>query len=305
MGTIMKKKVSCHVITYNHINYISQCIEGILMQKTNFDFEIIIGDDLSTDGTREIVIDYAQKYPELIRLNLRTERGKGIPGKENFVSTMQMCSGDFVTLCDGDDYWTDPCKLQKQVDFLEVNMDYSICWTKYKELDNKNGSINLPHWEKNFKFSDNFNIDLDNVFVPYCTYSLTAMFRKESFDIDLYMNHKYSKDNTLYTMCLSQGKGVLLNFYSAVYRLHDGGVYSSQSYFNQKYFSYLNLKEICGKSKLPATKNIKNVRNELLSQSITSSPKLFSKKFLFLIYDCLLFLGFKRTALLIKSRLYF
>lgn len=301
----MKKKVSCHVITYNHINYISQCIEGIVMQKTNFDFEIIIGDDLSTDGTREIVIDYAQKYPELIRLNLRTERGQGIPGKENFVSTMQMCKGDYVTLCDGDDYWTDPYKLQKQVEFLEANAEYSICWTKYKELDNKNSTINLPHWEKDFKFSGNFNIDLDNVFVPYCTYSLTAIFRKKSFDIDLFKKHKYSKDNTLYAICLSVGKGILLDFHSAVYRLHDGGVYSSQNYFNQKYFSYLNIKEICCKSKIHVTKNIINVRNGLLRQTFTSSPNLFSKKFIYLIYDCFHFLGFKRTILLIKSRFQF
>ena len=130
----IRKKVSCHVITYNHINYISKCIDGILMQETNFDFEIIIGDDLSTDGTRELLQKYALQYPDLIRLNLRKERGTGIPGKDNFLSTLNMCNGEYISLCDGDDYWTDPHKLQKQVDFLENNPDYVLCFHDIKIL---------------------------------------------------------------------------------------------------------------------------------------------------------------------------
>ena len=130
----MKKKVSCHIITYNQKDFISQCIEGVLMQKTNFSFEIIIGDDNSTDGTREILIEYQKKFPEIIKLNLRTERGKGIPGKDNFISTLEMCTGEYVSLCDGDDYWTDSQKLQKQVSFLEANLDYVLSFHPIKIL---------------------------------------------------------------------------------------------------------------------------------------------------------------------------
>ncbi|MES2411558.1 MAG: glycosyltransferase [Bacteroidota bacterium] len=136
----MRKKVSCHVITYNQKNYISQCIDGILMQQTDFTFEIIIGDDNSTDGTREVLIDYQKKYPETIRLNLRTERGTGIPGKHNFVSTLEMCKGEYISLCDGDDYWTDPLKLQKQVGFLETNRDYVLCFHQINILK-RDGTI--------------------------------------------------------------------------------------------------------------------------------------------------------------------
>lgn len=119
-----RAKVSCHIITYNQKDYISQCIEGVLMQQRNFPIEIIIGDDNSTDGTDEIVADYARKYPDLIKTNLRKVRGRGIPGKENFLTTLEMCTGEYISLCDGDDYWTDPLKLQKQVDFLDHNQDY-------------------------------------------------------------------------------------------------------------------------------------------------------------------------------------
>lgn len=135
MGIETRKKISCHVITYNHVNYISKCIDGILMQKTNFDFEIIIGDDVSTDGTREILKQYAAEHPEIIRLNLRQKRGTGIPGKENFLSTLKMCTGEYISLCDGDDYWTDPFKLQKQVAFLEENKEYSITFHKVQEIN--------------------------------------------------------------------------------------------------------------------------------------------------------------------------
>lgn len=159
MGITKRKKVSCHVITYNHINYISKCIDGILMQKTDFDFEIVIGDDVSTDGTREIVKEYASRFPDLIRLNLRDKRGTGIPGKENFMSTLEMCDGEYITLCDGDDYWTDPLKLQKQVDFLEQNKEYSICFHNVKYIDisggeTKHKNFNSGSIEKTFTIED-------------------------------------------------------------------------------------------------------------------------------------------------------
>jgi glycosyltransferase involved in cell wall biosynthesis len=134
MGRIMRKKVSCHVITYNQKDFIAQCIDGILMQQVDFPIEIIVGDDNSTDGTREILLQYAKDYPEIIRLNLRAVRGTGIPGKENFVSTLELCHGEYISLCDGDDYWTDPYKLQKQVDFLDNNKDYVLCFHQVKIL---------------------------------------------------------------------------------------------------------------------------------------------------------------------------
>ena len=128
MNNIMMKKVSCHIITYNQIDYISKCIDSVLMQKTNFSIEIIIGDDNSTDGTRELLLEYANEYPDLIKLNLRELRGTGLPGKQNFLTTLEMCSGEYIAMLEGDDYWTDPFKLQKQVDFLEANPDYVLCF---------------------------------------------------------------------------------------------------------------------------------------------------------------------------------
>lgn len=121
-------KVSISIITYNHAAFIRQTLDGILMQQTDFEYEVIIGDDLSPDNTREILLEYQAKHPDKISLILHAEKAGGIPGKMNFVSTIHAAKGEYIALLDGDDYWTDPLKLQRQVDFLDQNQEYSLCF---------------------------------------------------------------------------------------------------------------------------------------------------------------------------------
>ena len=117
-------KVSICIFVYNLEKYIAQAIESVLMQKTNFQYEIIIGEDMSTDCTREICITYQNLYPDKIRLLLR-ERNMGM--SKNVFDTLKEASGQYVAVLDADDYWIDPLKLQKQVDFMEHNPDFSLC----------------------------------------------------------------------------------------------------------------------------------------------------------------------------------
>ena len=137
--------VSICVQTYQHRNYIKKCLEGILMQETNFPFEILLGEDNSTDGTRELCIDYQNKYPERIKLFLH-QRENNIKingrstGRFNFVYNLFSAKGKYIAICEGDDYWTDPLKLQKQVDFLEKDQEYVLCFHKVKILE-KSGEI--------------------------------------------------------------------------------------------------------------------------------------------------------------------
>src|SRR5690606_36284281 len=135
-------KLSVLVTTYNHANYIAQCLDSILMQQTTFPFEIILGEDESTDGTREICKDYAQKHPDIIKLFLRSRKDviyiNGKPtGRFNFLASLKACTGKYIALCEGDDFWTDPLKLQKQVDFLEANPEYEACFTNISIIDEK------------------------------------------------------------------------------------------------------------------------------------------------------------------------
>lgn len=124
MGTNVKVSIDC--ITYNHEPYIADAIESFLMQKTDFEFEILIHDDASTDATAEIIRSYEKKHPELIKPIYQTENqySKGATlGRFN----EERAKGKYLAVCEGDDYWTDPYKLQKQIDYMEAHPECSMC----------------------------------------------------------------------------------------------------------------------------------------------------------------------------------
>lgn len=134
-------KLSVIMITYNHEKFIAQALDSILMQEVDFDYEIVIGEDKSTDRTREIVLEYQKKHPEKIRL-LLPERNLGM--MRNFIETYMSCKGEYLANLEGDDYWTDPFKLQKQVDVLDANQDFVMCFHNtnvvYEGFDINRGS---------------------------------------------------------------------------------------------------------------------------------------------------------------------
>lgn len=116
-------KISACIIAYNHEKYLAEAIEGALKQKVDGEYEIIIGEDCSTDNTRKIVKEYQEKYPNIVKAYFN-EKNLGIVG--NWVKALKSCTGEYIAICEGDDYWTDPNKLQKQIDFLDKNKDFSI-----------------------------------------------------------------------------------------------------------------------------------------------------------------------------------
>jgi glycosyltransferase involved in cell wall biosynthesis len=130
-------KVSVAMITYNHEAFITQAIESVLMQQTDFEVELVIGEDCSIDGTCAIVCEYADRYPGRIRL-LLPERNQG--AQANGLATLNACRGQYIALLEGDDYWTDATKLQKQVDYLENHPDYSACFHPAVCLNQINGA---------------------------------------------------------------------------------------------------------------------------------------------------------------------
>ncbi len=118
-------KVSVLMKTYNHERFIKQAIESALMQTTDFPYKIVIGEDCSTDGTRNIVVEYQKKYPDKIVLLLYDEN---VGMRRNYIRLLQLCSGEYIAELEGDDFWTSPHKLQKQVDFLDAHPDFAICF---------------------------------------------------------------------------------------------------------------------------------------------------------------------------------
>lgn len=143
--------VSVCVVTYNHSPYIRDCLDGALNQNTDFPYEICVGEDESSDGTRAICKEYAEKHPEKIRIFLRSREdviySHGYPtGRFNFLQTIKACRGKYIALCEGDDYWHDPEKLKKQVEFMEANPDYSMCNSDYDYLNEISGYFIKHHW---------------------------------------------------------------------------------------------------------------------------------------------------------------
>lgn len=151
----IKLSISC--ITYNHAPYIRQCLEGFLMQKTDFAFEVLIHDDCSTDGTTEIIREYETKYPDIIKPIYEQEnqyqQGKPIG---TAVWNLPRARGKYIAFCEGDDYWVDPFKLQKQIDFLENNPDYGMCYTMSK-----------TYFQKDDRFGKPFGGERPNTFESY------------------------------------------------------------------------------------------------------------------------------------------
>lgn len=171
-NTIPIVSISC--ITYNHEKYIRDAIEGFLMQKTTFPVEILIHDDASTDQTASIVKEYEEKYPQLIKSIYQTENQYS--KRDGTIGRLQRgrARGKYYATCEGDDYWTDPYKLQKQVDFLEANPEYGMIHSNFTTSDGKRISINS--YPKNDQYLTGFlsgNISIG---------TLTVLYRKELYE---------------------------------------------------------------------------------------------------------------------------
>lgn len=305
MTKLKSPLVSISCITYNHASFIRQCLDGFLMQKCNFEYEIVIHDDASTDGTTEIIKEYEKKFPNIIKPIYQKENqySKGFTAP-NPMFNYPRAKGKYIALCEGDDYWTDPLKLQKQVDFLEQNEDCSICWTKYYKIkENNNNIIEEPEWINLIPKGKDFSINLDNIFTPYCTLTCTCMFRKESLNLNQLKKMHYVKDNTLYALCLLNGNGKLLNFYSTVYRLHEGGVYSNASTFNQKYYSFHNINEIISTFTQCNNKNFKILRNFLLIDSLIYLNKKEIIKYRNLFIESIKRFGILKTLIILIKKI--
>lgn len=202
------------LITYNHAKYISQATESVLMQKTNFNYKLLIADDFSTDGTREIVLEYKSKYPNLIELILQ-EKNVG-PGK-NFLDLITTPKTKYIAYFEGDDYWTDPNKLQKQFDFLEANPEYGMVHTD-ADLKTEHRIIKSWHKKNNSIFTSDDYPEILFRLNPIRT--VTTVARRELINkvIDEIDIPKY--DLTLWLYIGINSKIHYLSESTSVYRIH-------------------------------------------------------------------------------------
>jgi glycosyltransferase involved in cell wall biosynthesis len=225
-------KVSVSLITYNQADFIEQAINSVLMQETDFKYELIIGEDQSSDGTREIVLAYQDKFPDRIKvlLNNRDEviiiDGKPT-GRWNLINNLRHCTGEYIALLEGDDYWTDPKKLQKQVDYLDQNPDHSMCFHKvlfaYENNDQSMKVYEPYQKKKSYNLEDliqrNFIATLS---VLYRNYPIFSCLPEWYYSVPI-------GDYPLHILTAENGNIGYLDEQMGIRRIHKGGFWSSMS----------------------------------------------------------------------------
>jgi glycosyltransferase involved in cell wall biosynthesis len=227
----MKKQafVSVSMITYNHEKYVAQAIESVLAQQTNFPIELVIGEDCSTDATRTICEAYAARYPDIIRLLPLTEN-QGF--QRNFIRTLSACEGKYIALLDGDDFWDEPQKLNKQAQFLEENALFNMVFHNVHVLKNdKMDGLVYPEDRKSV-------ISISDILSHDYTQTCSILFRAAPFrEIPPEDAEKWIyNDVTLFSLILSKGTlGRYMPDVMATYRIHEGGVWSMVD-IRKKYF---------------------------------------------------------------------
>lgn len=232
--------VSIQCTAYNHEEFIRETLEGFVMQKANFRFEAIVHDDASIDGTAEIIREYAEKYPDIIKPIYEVENQYSKKDGSLDRIMYKACKGKYIAICEGDDYWTDPYKLQKQVDFLEAHTDYVMCSHRYIEFN-----------QESKKFADYISpcemngcvlgLKYDLKFLVrggWLAHPLTCMYRRSAYNLYALEKYKIVTDAVLFFYILKTGYGLCMSDEMAVYRIHDNGIWSGIEENKKRLFEF-------------------------------------------------------------------
>ncbi len=221
----IKPIVSIICLTYNQEKYVRDCLDGFVMQQTSFPYEVLVYDDASTDGTPAIIEEYAEKYPNIFKPTLyeKNNYSQGL-GYVGLYRGIKEAKGKYVAYCEGDDYWTDPQKLQKQVDFLEAHLDYEICahetLIKSENIDNERilfsqTDVNIfldRHNRSEYDFKDTLT---GNIF-----HISSLMYRNYDVQMPDWVAKISAFDMLFYMILAQRGKIHVLPDVMSVYRQH-------------------------------------------------------------------------------------
>ena len=204
--------VSIVMITYGHEQFIREGVKGVLMQEGGFDLELIIANDCSPDNTDLIISEILKSHPKAHKIRyINHEKNLGM--MPNFIFALQQANGNYIALCDGDDYWTDPNKLQKQIDFLENNLDYNLVG---HHATDSNSKLIGKHEKDSFSFED---IYYRTLIIP----TASIVFRNNIVFED-WITKVYGGDKAIIFLNAKKGKLKILPFLGSFYRLHSGGI---------------------------------------------------------------------------------
>lgn len=239
-----KPLVAIHCMVYNHAPYLRECFEGFVMQQTSFPFVAIVHDDASTDNSAEIIREYEAKYPHIFKPIYQIENQHAKPGVsvvKIINNAIQQTGAKYIALCEGDDYWTDPLKLQRQVDFLEENPQYTFCCHRFKILKDSEKKFVHEYGYDLYIPKQNLDIDEEVFFKEWVTQWLTTVARTDLF-IEVCDISKKSFNRCLdvyiYFLLLQQGNGISINEKMGIYRWHENGAAKGLHGYNRIYKGY-------------------------------------------------------------------
>ena len=246
----MTPLVAIDCLVYNHEPYLRACLEGFVKQETRFPFVAVVHDDASTDHSADIIREYAAKYPDIIHPIYETENQYSKPDRalgRVMDRAIDATGAKYVAMCEGDDYWTDPHKLQRQVDFMEAHEEYSLCCHRYSIYNE-----DTKTWEEDYGaayFADGANQDgfaftkADN-FRCWIAKTNTLMYRRAALHNEYLNQYRYSRDVHRVYHLLCVAPGYCLPFNAAVYRRQEGGIFSSLSSIQKERTSVLIYTEL-------------------------------------------------------------
>lgn len=245
-----KPLVAIDCLVYNHAPYLRDCFEGFVRQKTRSPFVVVVHDDASTDESATIISEYVARYPHLFIPIYETENRYARPDRllgRIMDAAIDATEAKYVAMCEGDDYWTEPEKLQRQVDFMEVHEAYSLCCHRYR-IYNQDADT----WEEDYmaeRFADGKNVkgfafgNLDNMRC-WIAKTNTLLYRRAALDNELLRPYRYSRDVHRVYHLLKNAQGYCLPWYGAVYRRQQGGVFSSLNGAQKQRTSFLIYAEL-------------------------------------------------------------
>ncbi len=226
-----KPKVSVCLIVYNHEKFLKQALDGILCQKTTFDYELIIGEDCSTDSSREICLEYQKKYPKTIKLLLPKFN---LGPQKNVIQTISAAQGEYIALIEGDDYWTGENKLQLQVDLMEKHLEAALSYHEVEVIDEDGVNRASPYSKLLDKAT--FRDVINSWFIP----TVSILFRKSCLpEFPIWLQKAFGLDVALTLLISLHGNILRLPNKHAVYRQHGGGISKRKGFLNKAVLRHL------------------------------------------------------------------
>ena len=220
-------------ITYKHEKYIRECLNGFIMQKTNFPFEVIVHDDASPDKTADIIREYEARYPDIIKPIYQTQNQRSLGKKVSLTYVYPKVRSKYIAICEGDDFWCDPNKLQMQYDFMEAHPDYSLCMHGFKRLDYFARTYSNVPFIKNFP-ENGMEFARRTALGEYLYSTQTMFIRKSVFDAkhdEIYRDSQFApmSDTQIAFHLALAGNVKYIRSHMAVYRVNPGSVTNTAS----------------------------------------------------------------------------